>query len=349
PIIVRQHLLKSRGHQVKASRIPGGAQLFKNLLSTAAKRKIPIIYKSTALELLSNSRLEISGVRVLMEGGVKDYLVKGGVVLATGGFHANRDLVKDYIGGWSSKMPFRGSRANTGENIILTRPLKPKLVNMDQFHGGPIHGPTKANPSSMVNYGICVTPAGNRYVNEGWTYVRIGKETALKTSGNHAYIILDEESKKEPVVFERFERYAISKATIFEHEEISGLARISGINVEGLCKTVEKYNTAVLSERVTDLDPPNSLERPRLIKIPKFYAIPFRGGMTATFGGPLINVKAQVINQADKIIPGLYAVGNAAGGLFYGDYIVGSQIGAAIVFGRIAAADAYARAIKRDI
>jgi fumarate reductase flavoprotein subunit len=65
--------------------------------------------------------------------------------------------------------------------------------------------------------------------------------------------------------------------------------------------------------------------------------------MTATFGGPLINVRAQVINTEDKIIPGLYAAGNAAGGLFHGDYIVGSQLGAAIVFGRIAAADACAR------
>jgi len=65
--------------------------------------------------------------------------------------------------------------------------------------------------------------------------------------------------------------------------------------------------------------------------------------MTATFGGPLINVRAQVIGNNDRIIPGLYAAGNAAGGLFYGDYIIGSQLGAAIIFGRIAAADACAR------
>jgi succinate dehydrogenase/fumarate reductase flavoprotein subunit len=59
--------------------------------------------------------------------------------------------------------------------------------------------------------------------------------------------------------------------------------------------------------------------------------------MTATFGGPKINGNAQVITLEDKPIKGLYAAGNAAGGLFFGDYIGGSQLGGAKVFGRIAA------------
>ncbi|MHB9097572.1 MAG: FAD-binding protein [Syntrophales bacterium] len=90
--------------------------------------------------------------------------------------------------------------------------------------------------------------------------------------------------------------------------------------------------------------PPNTLKIPCTIRVPAFSAIPFRGGMTATFGGPLIDVRARVVNEENLAISGLYAAGNAAGGLFYGDYIVGSQLGAAIVFGRIAAAAACARA-----
>lgn len=58
----------------------------------------------------------------------------------------------------------------------------------------------------------------------------------------------------------------------------------------------------------------------------------------------MINIRAHVIDNGNRIVSGLYAAGNAAGGLFCGDYIVGSQFGAAIVFGRIAAADACARA-----
>ena len=68
-----------------------------------------------------------------------------------------------------------------------------------------------------------------------------------------------------------------------------------------------------------------------------YYAFPFQGGITATFGGPKINKFAQVVNTEDVPINGLYAVGNAAGGLFFGNYIGGTQLGGAIVFGRIAA------------
>ena len=59
--------------------------------------------------------------------------------------------------------------------------------------------------------------------------------------------------------------------------------------------------------------------------------------MTATFGGPLINGDGQVLNAEKQPIPGLYAIGNAIGGLFYDDYIVGSQLTAAVIWGRLAA------------
>ena len=69
--------------------------------------------------------------------------------------------------------------------------------------------------------------------------------------------------------------------------------------------------------------------------------------MTATFGGPKINAKGQVLNAEQQPVPGLYAAGNAIGGLFYWNYIVGSQLTAAVIFGRHAAQDAAARAKQR--
>ena len=74
-----------------------------------------------------------------------------------------------------------------------------------------------------------------------------------------------------------------------------------------------------------------------MVKAP-FYAVPFQGGMTATFGGPLINTRAQVLDSENQPVAGLFAVGNAAGGLFYDDYVGGAQLTSAAVFG-IAAAD----------
>ncbi len=58
--------------------------------------------------------------------------------------------------------------------------------------------------------------------------------------------------------------------------------------------------------------------------------------MTATFGGPKISLKGEVLNTESKPVPGLYAAGNAIGGLFYDDYLSGSQLGAAVIWGRSA-------------
>ena len=77
-----------------------------------------------------------------------------------------------------------------------------------------------------------------------------------------------------------------------------------------------------------------------------FNAFPFEGGMTATYGGPKIDVKGRVLNLENKPIVGLYAAGNAAGGLFYKDYLGGSQLGACTVFGRIVGREMAARAKK---
>lgn len=86
------------------------------------------------------------------------------------------------------------------------------------------------------------------------------------------------------------------------------------------------------------------MEKPRTIEEGPFYAFEFSGGMTATFGGPKINRKAEVLNLEGRPVPGLYAAGNAIGGLFYDNYLDGSQLTAAVIWGRIAAHEALARA-----
>ena len=100
---------------------------------------------------------------------------------------------------------------------------------------------------------------------------------------------------------------------------------------------VAAYNKAVDDKALSELKPANSYKKPVKLDTPPYYAVPYEGGMTATFGGPLINSKAEVQTNEGRSIKGLYAAGNAAGGLFFRDYIGGSQLGGATVFGRIAA------------
>ncbi len=336
-----------RGHVVEGPLKPAGAQLSKNMLDTVKKLGIPVMFNTKVIEITRDELLRATGVRAIVEDEEAVTIrAKGGVVVCTGGFHANKELVARYMGGNTAWMPIRGSTCLTGENITLTEPFFPMYVNMDQFHGGPIHGPTRANPSIMVNYGILVKYDGTRYIDEVETYVRVAKAMPKLIPDNKAFIIIDDQVTGISTIDDRIKRYERAKAPYYKANTIAELAQAAGLPVETLVKVVDEYNTAVKAGKASELNPPNTLKNPRLLEKAPFYAFPFMGGMTATFGGPKITKKAEVLNTEGKVIPGLYAAGNAIGGLLYDDYIGGSQLCAALIWGREAGLHAADRAKK---
>lgn len=337
-----------RGHVVDGPKTPGGAQLMTQMLEVVKSNKnITLMFRTKAVELLKSPALACTGVRVVNgKGEAFDIKAKGGVVICTGGFHANKEMICKYMGGGVAWMPLRGSAALTGENIELTRPFFPQYVNMDQFHGGPIYGPTKANPSIMVNYGIIVDKKGNRIIDEVNTYVAVAKKLPSITPDNWAFIIIDQQFVNVSTVDARIKRYKKVNAPIYTGATVKELAESMGVPAAVLEKTVADYNKAVKSGKAGELTPPNTLANAPVLEKGPFMAFPFQGGMTATFGGPKISLKAEVLNTENAPIPGLYAAGNAIGGLFYDDYIVGSQLTAAVIWGRAAGVEATARAKK---
>lgn len=327
-----------RGHVVAGPKKPGGAQLTTQMLDEVKKHpNITFMTNTKVIELLKTPTLACTGVRaVSKKEGALEIHAKAGVVVATGGFHANKEMVCQYMGGGVAWMPLRGSAYMTGENITLTRPFFPNYVNMDQFHGGPI-GVNQANPSTMVNYGVIVNKDAVRIINEEKTYVAIAKELPSITKDNWAYIIIDSQVVDIETVATRIKRYEKAKAPIAKGNTIAELAASMGVNAKTLEKTIADYNAAVKAKKADELTPPNTLEAPRLIEKGPFMAFAFQGGMTATFGGPKISASGEVLNTENQPIKGLYACGNAIGGLFYDDYIVGSQLTAAVIWGRLCA------------
>lgn len=334
-----------RGHVVDGPLKPAGAQLSKQMLDTCKKVGVEIFFNTKVIELTHDDVLRCTGAKAIVDDEeAVEFVAKGGVVIATGGFHANKEMVTRYMGGDTAWMPLRGSTCITGENISLTMPFFPMYVNMDQFHGGPIHGPTRANPSIMVNYGILVKADATRFIDEVETYVYVAKAMPKMIPTNQAYIIIDDQVTSISTVDDRIKRYERANAKYFKANTIRELAEQAGLPADTLVKVVDEYNAAVKAGKANTLTPPNTLKEPRLLTKPPFYCFPFMGGMTATFGGPKITKKSEVLNYEGKVIPGLYAAGNAIGGLLYHDYIGGSQLCAAIIWGRIAGLEAGARA-----
>jgi fumarate reductase flavoprotein subunit len=266
-------------------------------------------------------------------------------VIASGGYSANAEMVTKYIGGWAARLALRGSPVVTGENISLTMPVYAKLVNMDQFHAGPIVADTHVNPAELVDSGIgvIVSLQGKRIIDESATYVAKAKQLPQLTRENRALQIVDSASDLLRLIVDKYEEF---NSPFYKADTIGDLAAACGLPVEATVRTVDQFNKALKDGALRQLVPPNTVKAPRPIARPPFYAFPFEGGMTATFGGPKINARAEVLNLEGQPIPGLYAAGNAAGGLFFDDYIAGTQLGAATVFGRIAAEQTVARAKK---
>jgi fumarate reductase flavoprotein subunit len=326
----------SRLHFVEGGSITGGGMLIRLLLAACKKRNIPILYHTKAVELITDKKIAVTGVRALTEDGLVDFNARGGVVIATGGFSANREMLCGYIGGVMSRLPLRGSSYVTGENITLTKPLFAKLVHMDQFHCGPVVSATHVNPQGALNsgYGIIVDLRGKRIIDEGTTYVAKARALPNLTPENKAYQLVD---SNWPAVEKMAEKFTDMNSPFFQDHNVDGLAKKAGLPVEAVVAAIDGYNEALKNHKLKDLNPPCTYKDPHAMDKGPFYAFPFESGMTTTFGGPKINTNAQVLNLEDEPIKGLYAAGNAAGGLFFQDYIGGSQLGGATVFGRIAA------------
>ncbi len=328
PMLERAHLTVG---EVK----PGGKQLGNVLMAKARKLGVKIQFNTKVVELMTDENTgAVTGVRARTKKGTEIINGKLGVVLATGGYSANQALVTQYCGSAAAGMPIRGSRIIAGENVVLTQKVFAKLVNVDQYHCGPIHGPTGANPLNIVNNGVCVSAeTTERFTDEGQTYVQMSRDTAAKTKSNWAYMIVDQDTHDLKKLANDWESYQRNKAPVYQADTIEELAGKAGLDPKKLVAVIDEYNKALKAGTRDKLTPPNTLPEARPVLKAPFYAVPFQGGMTATFGGPLINTRGQVLDTENNVIRGLFAIGNAAGGLFYDDYVGGAQLTSAAVFG----------------
>lgn len=343
-----------------------GAGLNKQLLSIAEKKGCEILFNCRAEGLLTDSMGRISGVRTRTVEGIKGHNAAA-VVLATGGFQANQELLLRYFGpefgaSFAYDVRLTGSPFSTGDGLLMAQAVGAKLVNLDKCHGRNIDhrwvpgstcmpGPYRDLQYPIVHHAIWVNKLGRRFMDE----VSISDSAAssiLKQPGQTVAYIFDENIKNlRPNLVEGFRPpEALIKAGTLE--EIA--ARIS-IPYQALKATIEEYNDAVGKGKAAYLVVPKSGYAVK-IENPPFYAVyPVWFGLNCTLGGPKITGQAQVVDRDDIPIPGLFAAGEMIGGFFSGRYlttmggatyyrgnyqVTTASLSTCIVFGRIAGTNA---------
>lgn len=343
-----------------------GAGLNKQLLSIALKAGVQVSYNTRASRLLVDGKKKVVGVRAATADGLVDFGAKG-VVLATAGFQANQGMVQKHIGAdFARNTKLTGSPFSVGDGHFMAQEVGARFVNMEAFHcrqidkgwvpGSQGHfGPRQLQP--LQHYGIFLNKLGKRFMDEYGPAVRsdtVSCTIVRQPEGEVAYLW---DATVSALMGRKLENYR-PEGVVFKVNTLDEVAALVGCPPGELMKTVAEFNKAAREGKARDLDVPKS-DFVYPLETPPFSGIaPVWSGHNATFGGPAINGKAEVSDQEDNPIPGLYAAGETAGGFFYGHYsvtpggatyyegnyqVTSSALGYCVVFGRIAGANAAAR------
>jgi fumarate reductase flavoprotein subunit len=254
-------------------------------------------------------------------------------VLSTGGFSANKLMLRQYIGADADQGKLRGSKSCTGDGLRMALQVGAKAVNLQYFYGHLLSRKALRDDrfwpyprlDSFVDEGLVINRDGKRFVDEGRGDVAVANDLARSNHVTGAALIFDHntwEAAKDDALSTAVKTPAPNPwlldndGDLFCHESIENLAESIGVNGVNLAKTVAQYNQAVESGTVSTL-PITRTGKPKPLR-PPLYGLKVVPGITFTMGGVLINGGGQVLDAKEHPIGGLYAAGDAIGGLMGG-------------------------------
>jgi len=333
--------------------VGGGKGLMEDHAAAAERAGVGVRYGHAVSELISEGA-RVVGVRYRDAAGAEGEVRAGSVILASGGFEANPEMRRRYLGeGWQ-EAKVRGTPGNTGEMILAALDAgAAQGGDWSTCHSVAWDAGFAENESNfeLTNQltrggyplGIVVNRAGARFVDEGadfrnYTYARYGRDI-LQQPGAVAYQLFDATTR--PML--RAEEYEMPGVSVVSADDLATLAVGAGIDPSGLERTVTEFNSRIETARTFDPNvkdgraaavvPPKSNWALALETAP-FYAFPVTCGVTFTFGGLKTDTFGRVLKNDGAPVPGLLACGEALGGLFSGNYPGGSGLAAGAVFGR---------------
>ncbi|MEX0727142.1 MAG: FAD-dependent oxidoreductase, partial [Planctomycetaceae bacterium] len=304
----------------------------------------------------------VVGVKSVDErSGEETTLRASSVVLATGGFQSNLDMVREY---WPAEFRFPdrillgSGRNSVGWGHKLAQEIGGDLVKMDHqwnYYTGipdPRYPGTNRGLSAANMAGIIVNDEAKRFANShGWA--KAVMPPLLKRKNATLWWVFDEAIKPQFVVsgtdwadFKKVEREIIDNPKLVHKADTwDELAKKAGLPPENLIATIARYNDLV--EKGVDDDfqrfgPESTVysntHSPALLT-PPFYAMQAYPLTRKSMGGVAIDLKCRVLDTKQQPIPGLYAVGECSGlaGVNGKAALEGTFLGPCIVTGRVSA------------
>ena len=296
----------------------------------------------------------IAGVRI-GSGGERPTEEADAVILASGGFAGNPELVGRHILEGPGRMRLRAHPWSTGDGFLAALEAGGLTsAGLDEFYGRNLPAPpADFSPEEFVEvsqlyarYAVAINRNGERYADEAadWSESALVRATA-RQPGLRAWYVLDaaglQKRVRQRTVEEMVATARCVGGTVLRAESPEELAeRLSerGVPRANVLRTLKEYNAAVAGGSSNELVPPRS-EPAAPVQAPPFIAVEVAPTITHTVGGLAVDEGCRVLRRTDgRPLPRVYAAGVEVGGVSVGGYTSG--LAAALVFGRVAAASA---------
>lgn len=274
-------------------------------LSDAIKsRDITLLTETEAIDLLTDESGTVTGVTVQTSDGSFPIHAKA-VILATGGFASNPDMVAEYTPDWAG-YPSTASVGATGDGIRMALEAGAALDLMDLAGPQTVAYDTGHGAVSLTNVryngAIIVNKEGQRFVNELGLTSAIGQETK-KQSGGHGYLIFDQVSVDRAALMQSYKE----KGYFTEADTLEELAQQLGIDEPQLIATVKTWQGYYDAGQDDDFGRADSMFS--RIDTPPYYGALISPASQTTYGGILIDLETHVLREDGSVITGLYAAG----------------------------------------
>jgi fumarate reductase flavoprotein subunit len=311
-----------------------GSYMIPLLQENCEKAGVKMMLDTTATEILTDANGAAVGVKATGASGETVTVNAKAVVLATGGFGANLDMVVKY------KPELKGFMTTNapgiqGQGIEMAQAIGAATVDMDQIQ---IHPTVEANTAALITEGlrgdgaILINEEGQRFIDEVGTRDVVSAAEIAQT-GSYSWLVVDQAMADASSVIQGY----IKKGYTVTGETYEELGKAMGVDAAAFAETMDKWNGYVEAKNDPDFGR-TSFANP--LNTAPYYAVKVTAGVHHTMGGLKINANTEVLNEKGEVIPGLFAAGEVTGGVHGANRLGGNAVADFTVFGRIAGAAA---------
>ena len=311
-----------------------GSYMIPLLQENCEKAGVKMMLDTTATEILTDANGAAVGVKATGASGETVTVNAKAVVLATGGFGANLDMVVKY------KPELKGFMTTNapgiqGQGIEMAQAIGAATVDMDQIQ---IHPTVEANTAALITEGlrgdgaVLINAEGKRFIDEVGTRDVVSAAEIAQT-GSYSWLVVDQAMVDASSVIQGY----IKKGYTVTGETYEELGKAMGVDETAFAETMNTWNGYVEAKNDPDFGR-TSFANP--LNTAPYYAIKVTAGVHHTMGGLKINTNTEVLKADGSVIPGLFAAGEVTGGVHGANRLGGNAVADFTVFGRIAGAAA---------